>query len=37
MCTKYEYKFVTRQEFVAECQVAAYAYADALRTLKLEK
>lgn len=35
-CAKYEEQPVLKQQFVAECQLAAFAYANALRTLKLE-
>ena len=36
-CAKYEGQSVVRQQFVAECQLAAYGYANALYTLKAEK
>ncbi|MGN6570297.1 MAG: hypothetical protein ACTHLO_02660 [Pseudolabrys sp.] len=35
-CAKYEEQPVLKQQFVAECQLAAFAYANALRTLKME-
>lgn len=35
-CAKYEEQPVIKQQFVAECQLAAYNYANMLRTLKLE-
>ena len=35
-CTKYEEQPVVKQQFVAECQLAAFNYANALRTLKAE-
>jgi hypothetical protein len=33
-CAKYEEQPVVKQQFVAECQLAAFNYANALRTLK---
>ena len=36
-CQKYEGQSVVRQQFVAECQLAAYGYANALSALKAEK
>lgn len=35
-CAKYEEQPVVKQQFVAECQLAAFNYANALRTLKME-
>jgi hypothetical protein len=35
-CAKYEEQPVVKQQFVAECQLAAFTYANALRTLKME-
>ncbi|MDR2881558.1 MAG: hypothetical protein LBV29_06625, partial [Azoarcus sp.] len=35
-CAKYEGQAVTQQQLVADCQVAAYNYANALRMLKSE-
>ena len=35
-CAKYEEQPVIKQQFVAECQLAAFNYANALRTLKAE-
>jgi len=35
-CAKYEEQPVLKQQFVAECQLAAFGYANALRTLKAE-
>jgi hypothetical protein len=35
-CAKYEEQPVLKQQFVAECQLAAFNYANALRTLKAE-
>jgi hypothetical protein len=35
-CRKYEAQPVLQQQFVAECQLAAFNYANALRTLKAE-
>jgi hypothetical protein len=35
-CAKYEEQPVVKQQFVAECQLAAFGYANALRTLKAE-
>ena len=35
-CAKYEEQPVIKQQFVAECMLAAYNYANALRTLKAE-
>jgi hypothetical protein len=35
-CAKYEEQPVVKQQFVAECQLAAFGYANALRTLKTE-
>jgi hypothetical protein len=35
-CAKYEEQPVIKQMLVAECQLAAYSYANALRTLKAE-
>jgi hypothetical protein len=35
-CAKYEEQPVVKQQFVAECQLAAFNYANALRTLKAE-
>jgi hypothetical protein len=35
-CAKYEQQPVVMQQFVADCQIAAFGYANALRTLKLE-
>lgn len=35
-CAKYEEQPVVKQQFVADCQLAAFAYANALRTLKTE-
>jgi hypothetical protein len=35
-CTKYEEQAVVKQQFLAECQLAAFNYANALRTLKTE-
>ena len=35
-CRKYEEQPVLKQQFVAECQLAAFNYANALRTLKSE-
>jgi hypothetical protein len=36
-CAKYEEQPVVKQQFVAECQLAAFGYANALRTLKAER
>ena len=33
-CARYEEQPVVKQQFVAECQLAAFNYANALRTLK---
>ena len=35
-CAKYEEQPVVKQQLVAECQLAAFGYANALRTLKAE-
>ena len=35
-CAKYEEQPVIKQQFVAECMLAAYSYANALYTLKAE-
>jgi hypothetical protein len=35
-CAKYEEQPVTMQQFVADCQLAAFNYANALRSLKAE-
>jgi hypothetical protein len=35
-CAKYEEQPVVKQQSVAECQLAAFSYANALRTLKEE-
>ena len=35
-CAKYEEQPVIKRQFVAECQLAAFNYANALRTLKAE-
>ena len=35
-CAKYEEQPVVKQQFVAECQLAAFNYANALHTLKAE-
>ena len=35
-CAKYEEQPIVKQQFVAECQLAAFGYANALRTLKTE-
>jgi hypothetical protein len=35
-CAKYEEQPVVKQQAVAECQLAAFNYANALRTLKTE-
>jgi hypothetical protein len=35
-CAKYEEQPVVKRQFVAECQLAAFNYANALRTLKAE-
>lgn len=35
-CAKYEEQAVVKQQSVAECQLAAFNYANALRTLKTE-
>jgi hypothetical protein len=35
-CAKYEEQAVVKQQFVAECQLAAFNYANALHTLKTE-
>jgi hypothetical protein len=35
-CAKYEEQPVVKQQLVAECQLAAFGYANALRTLKTE-
>jgi len=35
-CAKYEEQPVVKQQFVAECQLAAFNYANALYTLKAE-
>ena len=35
-CAKYEEQPVVTQQFVADCQLAAFGYANALRTLKAE-
>jgi hypothetical protein len=35
-CAKYEEQPVVKQQLVAECQLAAFNYANALRTLKAE-
>lgn len=35
-CAKYEEQPVVKQQFVADCQLAAFGYANALRALKLE-
>jgi hypothetical protein len=36
-CQKYEGQSVVRRQFVAECQIAAYGYANALYSLRAEK
>jgi hypothetical protein len=36
-CQKHEGQSVVRQQFVAECQLAAYGYANALSALKAER
>ena len=35
-CAKHEEQAVVKQQFVAECQLAAFNYANALHTLKAE-
>ena len=35
-CAKYEEQPVVKQQFVAECQLAAFGYANALSTLKAQ-
>ena len=35
-CTRYEGQSIVRQQLVAECQLAAYSYANALSALKAE-
>ena len=35
-CAKYEEQPVLKQQSVAECQLAAFSYANGLRTLKEE-
>ena len=35
-CAKYVEQPVVKQQFVADCQLAAFGYANALRALKLE-
>ena len=35
-CAKYAEQPVIKQQFLAECQLAAFSYANALRTLKAE-
>jgi hypothetical protein len=35
-CMKYEEQPVVKQQFVAECQLAAFNYANALRDLKMD-
>ncbi len=35
-CAKYEEQPVVKQQFIAECQLAAFNYANALYTLKAE-
>ena len=35
-CAKYEEQAVVKQQFVAECQLAAFTYANALHALKTE-
>jgi hypothetical protein len=35
-CTKFEEQPVLKQQLVAECQLAAFAYANALHTLKVD-
>jgi hypothetical protein len=35
-CAKYEEQPVVKQQLVAECQLAAFGYANALQTLKAE-
>lgn len=35
-CRKYEEQPVVKQQFLAECQLAAYGYANALQSLKAE-
>ena len=35
-CAKFEEQPVVKQQFVAECQLAAFKYANALRALKME-
>ena len=35
-CAKYAEQAVVKQQFVAECQLAAFTYANALHTLKAE-
>lgn len=35
-CAKYEEQPVVKQQLLAECQLAAYGYANALRSLKAE-
>ena len=35
-CAKYEQQPIVKQQFVADCQLAAFGYANALRTLKAE-
>jgi hypothetical protein len=35
-CAKYEEQAIVKQQSVAECQLAAFNYANALRTLKTE-
>jgi hypothetical protein len=35
-CRKYEEQPVVKQQFLAECQLAAFGYANALRALKAE-
>jgi hypothetical protein len=36
-CQKYQGQSVVKQQFVAECQLAAYGYANALYALRAEK
>ena len=35
-CAKFEEQPVVKQQFVADCQLAAFTYANALRALKLD-
>jgi hypothetical protein len=35
-CAKYEEQAVVKQQAVAECQLAAFGYANALRSLKTD-